>query len=138
MRGQRSGYRAVKELNFHSPWADFGFTKDEIREIARSKGFSFYDKPSLTCLASRIPFGFRINEEKLEMVEIAENAVLRVSGVKQVRVRNYDGVAVIEVGEGELDKILGVAERVRDDVKAAGFRAVLLDPDGYREGKKLF
>ncbi len=136
LRGHRPGYRAVKELNVYSPWVDFGFTKEEIREIARSRGFSFHDRPSLACLATRIPFGFRIDEEKLRMVDNAENAVLRIAGVRQVRVRNYDGVAVIEVDE--IDKILSVAERVRDEVKRAGFRAVLLDLDGYSTGKKLF
>ncbi len=138
LEGHRPGYRAVKELNVYSPWVEFGFSKDEIREIARSRGYSFYDKPSLACLATRIPFGRVIDEEQLKMVDQAENMVLRLGGVKQVRVRKYGDVAVIEVGENEVSKFLSVAERVRDKVKGVGFKAVLLDLDGYREGKKLF
>ncbi|AIG98566.1 hypothetical protein AFULGI_00018090 [Archaeoglobus fulgidus DSM 8774] len=135
----RPGYRAVRELDgVNSPWVEFGITKEEIREIARSMGYSFHDKPSMACLASRIPFGIEIDEGKLKMVDEAEEAVIELAGVKQVRVRNYDGVAVVEVAGDELKKLLNCAEKVRDKLKKIGFRAVLIDLEGYRSGKRLF
>ena len=135
----RPGYRAVREMDrVFSPWAEFGITKEEIRSIARSMGFSFYSKPSLACLASRIPFGIEIDERKLKMVDEAENSVIEIAGVRQVRVRNYDSVAVVEVGEDEINRLLEKATKVRDRLKEIGFRHVLVDLDGYRMGKRLF
>lgn len=139
LSGHRPGYKAVREFEIvYSPWVEFGFTKEEIREIARLKGYSFHGKPSLACLASRIPFGIIIDERKLKMVDFAEEEVIKLAGVRQVRVRNYDGVAVIQVEKSEIVNILSVAERIRDALKDLGFRAVLLDLDGYESGKKLF
>lgn len=137
--GHRPGYNAVKEMGkVYSPWAEFGITKDEIRSIAKSMKFSFYDKPSLACLATRIPFGIEIDEQKLKMVDKAENSVIEIAGVRQVRVRNYGGIAVVEVGEDEIKKLLEEATKVRDRLKKIGFRHVLVDLDGYRTGKMLF
>jgi len=58
--------------------------------------------------------------------------------VRQVRVRNYDSVAVVEVGEDEINRLLEKATKVRDRLKEIGFRHVLVDLDGYRMGKRLF
>jgi len=139
LSGHRPGYRAVEEIDrVFSPWAKFGITKDEIRSIAKSMGFSFYDKPSLACLATRIPFGIEIDEQKMKMVDEAENSVIEIAGVRQVRVRNYDGVAVVEVGEDEINKLLEKATKVRDRLKEIGFKSILIDLDGYRTGKQLF
>lgn len=141
LKGHRPGYRAVLEFkNVYSPWAEFGITKDEIRLIARSMGFSFYNKPSLACLASRIPFGTEIDENKLKMVDKAENAVIEIAEIEQVRVRNFDGKAVIEVESNELPKILNedIIKRLRERLQMIGFSSVLLDLEGYRTGKISF
>jgi len=138
LSGHRPGYRAICELdNVYSPWADFGITKDEIRLIAKSMGFTFHDKPSLACLASRIPFGIEINGVKLRMVDEAENAVAEIAAVKQVRVRNFNGVAIVEVGADEIAKILNenVAIKIKERLLKLGFKSVLLDLEGYKTGK---
>jgi uncharacterized protein len=133
----RPGYRAVEEeKRIISPWVKFGFEKEEIREIARVLGLSICDSPSLPCLATRIPYGFRITEEALRMVDEAENYIIGTLGVKNLRVRNLDKVAVIELDEGEFNKILDrtAVLKVRLKLHELGFRSVLLDLDGYREG----
>ena len=138
LKGHRPGYMAVLELeNVYSPWAMFGFTKEEIREIAKSRGYSFWDKPSVACLSSRIPFYTPIDENSLKMVDEAENYVIEVAGVRQVRVRKIDGRAVIEVGSDEVEKLLNkeVANKIVSKLKALGFKTVLLDLEGYRTGK---
>ena len=138
LQGHRPGYKAVAELeNVYSPWAMFGFTKDEIREIARKKGYSFWNKPSVACLSSRIPFYTPIDENSLKMIDEAENYIIELANVKQVRVRKIDGRAVIEVGEDEVEKLFDreIAEKVVSKLKSLGFKAVLLDLEGYRTGK---
>lgn len=138
LKGHRPGYKAIREFSMvHSPWAEFGFTKEEIREVARSMGYSFHDKPSLACLASRIPFGIKIDEGRLRMVDEAENAIIEIAGVRQVRVRNFDGMAIIEVDRDEREKFFNkaVMDEIAERLKKIGFRYVLLDMEGYRTGK---
>ena len=138
LREDRPGYRAVKELDrVHSPWAKFGFTKDQIRDLAKKMGYSFSDNPPLACLATRIRDG-EIDERKLKMVDTAENAIIRIAKVRQVRVRYYNSVAIIEVENNEIDKIAHKASEIKNELKNIGFKAVLLDLEGYRSGKTLF
>lgn len=134
LRAHRPGYRAVVECGVLSPWVICGATKSEIRSIARSLGFSFHNAPSLACLATRIPFGIRISAEKLEMVDEAENSVIRISGVKNVRVRFIDGFAVVEVERDEITKVFEKREELREALTNLGFRDVFVNPAGYRSG----
>ena len=57
MRSSRAGLRAVRELGTHSPLADVGLTKEEVRHLSKELGLPTAVKPSSACLASRIPFG---------------------------------------------------------------------------------
>lgn len=138
LKGHRPGYNAVREMEMvYSPFAELGITKGEIREIAKIMGYSFHDKPSLACLASRIPFGIRIDERKLKMVDDAESFIIRRLGVRQIRVRNFGEMAVIEVGREERDRFFDekIMDEVVEELKKIGFKLVLLDMEGYRTGK---
>ncbi|MEM4155152.1 MAG: hypothetical protein QXQ38_00325 [Archaeoglobaceae archaeon] len=99
-------------------------------------GFSFHDLPSLACLATRIPYGLRISPEILERIDKAENVSLEILGVKNVRVRDLNGIAVIEVEQKELSKVLDSQRlfELRKCLHELGFRSVLLNLDGYGEG----
>jgi len=138
LRGHRPGYNAVKEMEMvHSPFAELGITKREIREIARIMGYSFHNKPSLACLASRIPFGTRIDEKKLKMIDDAESLIIKKVGVRQIRVRNFDEMAIIEVDREERNKFFNekIMDEIVEELKKIGFKLVLLDMEGYRTGK---
>ncbi|MET1125178.1 MAG: ATP-dependent sacrificial sulfur transferase LarE [Archaeoglobaceae archaeon] len=137
LKEHRPGFRAARELGVRSPWAELGVTKEQIRSLAKELGFSFHDRPSLACLATRIPFGVGIDEAELRMIDAAENALIEVCGVRQVRVRNYRGVAIVEVERGELGKVFEKADIVREKLKELGFKAVLLDLDGYASGAHI-
>ena len=139
LQEHRPGYRAVKEMEgVYSPWVELGVTKDEIRKIADEMGFSFSDKPSLACLATRIPYGEEINGEKLRMIDLAENAIIRIADVRQVRVRYYSGVGVIEVERNEIQRVAEKGDEIWEALRNIGFKAALLDLEGYRSGKVLF
>lgn len=131
----RPGYRAIKEFSkVFSPWADFGIKKEEIRAIARLMGFSFYKNPPLACLATRVPFGVRITPEILRIVDEAENTVIRVANVENVRVRNLEGNAVVEVESSEIPKILEKRDEIKKFLIGIGFQEVFVNPKGYRSG----
>jgi len=140
LKGHRPGFKAVQEVkSVFSPWMACGFTKEEIRRVAGQLGLSVSDKPALACLASRIPFNERITAEKLSRIEKAEQAVKAIAGVKQVRVRDHNGLARIEVGAAERALFCNVAvqDRVAVELKRLGFVFVAFDLEGYRSGSML-
>jgi uncharacterized protein len=102
-------------------------------------GLSVHDKPALACLASRIPFNQKITAEKLIRIDRAEQAVRTISGIKQVRVRDHNGLARIEVAKWERVLLCNVEvlDRVAAELKALGFVYVTFDLEGYRSGSML-
>jgi len=138
--GHRPGFKAIKEReNVFSPWAETGFTKEEIRTLAQKFELSIHDKPALACLASRIPFGEQITEERLERVGRAELLIKKISGVRQLRVRDHNGLARIEVGRNERVLLFnsGIVDKIVEELKQLGFKFITLDLEGYRTGSML-
>jgi pyridinium-3,5-biscarboxylic acid mononucleotide sulfurtransferase len=136
----RPGFKAVQEAkDVYSPWMTNGFTKDEIRQVAKQMGLSVHDKPALACLASRIPFNQKITAEKLKRIDKAEQTIRAITGIKQVRVRDHNGLARIEVAKWErvLFCNLEVLDRVASELKALGFDYMTFDLEGYRSGSML-
>ncbi|MFH0859971.1 MAG: ATP-dependent sacrificial sulfur transferase LarE [Candidatus Altiarchaeota archaeon] len=133
LEGHRPGYKAVREHGIFTPLADAGFTKDDVRALARLLGLSNSEKPSTACLSSRIPAGTRITEENLRAVEAAED-FLRGLGVGQVRVRHIGDAARIEVLESDFHKVMKNRNQIAERFQAFGFRNVSLDLKGYRTG----
>ncbi len=131
----RPGMKAACELSVRSPLVEAEITKDEIRELSRQMGLPTWDKPSMACLASRFPYGETITPEKLERVEKAER-FLREKGFRQVRVRNYDRLARIEVDPEEIEHLTSVPvkEEVTAALKELGFIYVSVDIEGFRSG----
>ncbi len=140
LRDHRPGFKAVQEVKgVFSPWMINGFTKDEIRQVAKQMGLSVYDKPALACLASRIPFNEKITAEKLCRVDKAEQDIRSITGVKQVRVRDHNGLARIEVGKTDIPLFFcsDVLDKVAGELKNLGFKYVTIDLEGYRSGSML-
>ena len=136
----RPGFKAVKEMkHVHSPWVDAGLTKEEIRIIAQKIGLSIRDKPANACLASRIPFYERITREKLERIGIAERTVRELTGIQQLRIRDHNGLARIEVKRGDWKQIcrVKILDEIAKKLKELGFRFVTIDAEGYRSGSML-
>lgn len=131
----RPGARAAQEYGVGSPLKEAGLTKAEIREISRSLGLPTWDKPPLACLASRFPYGTKIEPENLKRVEEAEK-FLKGMGFREVRVRHHEDLARIELGRDELGR--ASSKKARDDItkrfKELGYTYVALDLQGYRSG----
>ncbi len=127
----RPGIGAASELGVWQPLLEFGLTKDEVRIAARDAGLPVWDKPAAACLASRIECGERITEERLDMVERAEN-YLSDLGFSNVRVRYAKSDARIELPPEEIKRAATLAKEIVEKLKAFGFRRVSLDLEGYR------
>lgn len=133
----RPGIKALKGNGVKSPLVEVGFTKNAVREYARKVGLSVYDRPSNSCLASRIPWGQHVTAERLARIEKGEIMIKQIFGAKQVRIRDFDGMASIEVGSDEI-KLLSDKTKLSEliySLKQIGFTTITIDPEGYKPGK---
>jgi uncharacterized protein len=131
----RPGMRAAERLGIVAPLLAAGLSKADVRALAADAGLAVADKPAGACLASRIPVGTEVTRGRLEQIERAETA-LRGLGFRQLRVRHHGEVARIELDRDEAPRMLepGLRRRAVRAVRAAGYRFVALDLDGYRQG----
>jgi len=131
----RPGRMAAIKYNVRSPLIEAGITKEEVRKLSRQLGLSTWDKPSSPCLSSRFPYGQRITKEALRRVEKAED-FLRSLGFHEIRVRDHNGSARIEVGEDEIELLLMPEKRkiIPETLKSLGYKFVSIDLDGYKTG----
>jgi pyridinium-3,5-biscarboxylic acid mononucleotide sulfurtransferase len=136
LQDYRPGIQAAKERGARSPLAELGITKMEVREIARSIGLPWWNKPAQPCLSSRFPYGEEITIPKLNRVGRAE-IYLRKLGYENVRVRSSGDTAKIELPVELIQKF--VAENSLSELvttfQSFGFMYVTLDLEGYRSGK---
>jgi pyridinium-3,5-biscarboxylic acid mononucleotide sulfurtransferase len=135
LKDHRPGLKAAEELGVIAPLIEAQLSKDEIRFLSREMGLATWDKPSMACLASRIPYGDPITEKKLRMVAECE-AVLVALGFKQFRVRHHGTVARIEVEISQLKKLfdLRIREEIIKKFREIGFNHVTVDLEGYISG----
>ena len=131
----RPGLQAVAELGVKSPLREVQLSKQEIRALSRQFGLPTWEKQSFACLSSRFPYGETISEEKLHMVDQAEQLLLDL-GFSQVRVRIHGTIARIELLPQEFPKLMEEAtrEQVNQAFRSYGFSYVALDLQGYRTG----
>ncbi len=134
MNDFRPGNRAAEEMNILSPLVYAGLRKDEIREISKEIGIRIWNKPASPCLATRIPYGKKITEKAIEMIDKAEE-FLEDLGFKEVRVRYYGELAKIEVPENMLTYVIDKRNEISKKLKEIGFSFISLDIDGFFSGK---
>ena len=132
---ERPGHAAARAWGVRSPLVEAGLSKVDVRELARELKLSNWDKPAAACLSSRIQRGTPITVEKLSRVEQAEAFVLG-QGFRQVRVRDSEGTARVEVDSTEVPRLLEpeLGASIIDYLRQLGFASVTLDPAGYRQG----
>lgn len=133
LKDYRPGISASNEMNIWHPFVDSGITKEDIRYLASKMGLPVWNKPSSACLASRIPYGERITEEGLKMIEEAEG-YLRSLGFGQLRVRAQGRTARIELLNSDLEKAIKCRESIVSKLKSFGFKYIALDLEGFRSG----
>ena len=131
----RPGRQAAREHGVRSPLDEVELSKDDIRLLSRAAGLPTWDVPASACLSSRIPYGSEVTEEKLRMIEAAEN-VLRDVGFRVFRVRHHETVARLEIAKDEMARALepSVADHLARELRALGYQHVTVDLQGYRLG----
>ncbi len=132
----RPGLQAVKELEIKSPLRHADLNKEDIRALSREMGLPTWEKQSFACLSSRFVYGELISEERLGMVDKAEQFLLD-RGFHQLRVRvhgNEGALARIEIEPKEFPKLMEIAPEIHAYLHDLGFTYVTMDLAGYKTG----
>lgn len=131
----RPGIKALKELEIISPLKEVGLKKEEIRRLSKEFSIPTWDKPSMACLASRIPYGTKITYENLKAVEKCE-AYLLEHGYRGFRVRYHGDIARIELQPKDIRGFVESPdiEDLINYFKEVGFTYITLDLEGYKVG----
>lgn len=131
----RPGLKAAEELGFFAPLAEAGFTKADIRRLSKEMGLETWDKPSQSCLATRIPYGEKILNDDLLRVDEAER-LIQTLGFEQVRVRCHGKLARIEVAQELAKKLLDdpARSKITTQFEKIGFEYISIDINGYTTG----
>lgn len=115
----RPGRKALEELGIHSPLAESGITKDEIRRLGRALGFEAPDQAARPCLLTRFPYGVCPTKAQLDLIAEVEHwiATHPTYHTLRFRLRFPDGVTPsLHVEESSM-KIVGLEEL--EDLKEA-------------------
>jgi len=131
----RPGIKAATEHGVISPLAEVGLTKTDIRTLSQKMNLPTWDKPAQACLASRVAYGTQISSELLTRIGAAEG-LLRDLGFNQLRVRDHDTIARIELPVGKFDKLLtpSIKQKITTSFKALGYKYITIDIEGFRSG----
>lgn len=133
MHVYRPGVRALIELGVKSPLRDVLFSKDDVRRLANELGISVANRPSTPCMATRFPYGSKLDYNDLKKVDDAESFI-RNLGYYNVRVRVHRDIARIEIDINDMDRFLQDKDKINTFLKELGYTYITLDLEGFRSG----
>jgi uncharacterized protein len=131
----RPGLQAAMERGVVAPLVDAGFTKADVRALARKWRLSNSEKPATPCLASRVPVGTEVTPERLAQIEAVEE-FLRLNDVWPARARWHEAVVRLEIPAEMFERVVTDPLRgeLRRACRKAGFKFVALDLGGLQSG----
>lgn len=129
----RPGLKAVRELKVHSPLQEAGFSKADIRAFAEDLSISVAKRPSAPCMATRLPYGERLDFEALEKLDQGEE-YMRKLGFSIVRLRLHNDIVRIEINPEQFENFMKKREEIVSYLKQLGFWYITLDMEGFRSG----
>lgn len=133
----RPGLQAAAERQVRSPLADLGWSKSDVREVARDLGIPIWDAPASPCLASRIQYGLAVTPGRLAQVERGEAFLRSLGVVGDLRVRHHGEWVRIESTSSGREVIQSRREQVEAFFRSEGIDRIEIDPRGYRRGSLL-
>lgn len=129
----RPGIQALRELGVVSPLAQCGLAKRDVKAFAADLGISVASRPSMPCMATRLPYGTSFDMEVLKRIEKGEDYLRSMFG-GNVRLRLHGDIVRIEVDADKFEKAIDKRLEICDTLKAMGFLYITLDLEGFRSG----
>ena len=133
IKDYRPGALVLKEKGIESPLRTCGFRKEDIRALSFTLGLPIHNKPSESCLATRVPYGTPITREILGTIDRSESFIKSL-GIQTVRIRHHGPVARIEVEPSDFQTVLAYRREIENALVGEGFTYVALDLNGYVTG----
>lgn len=133
LHAYRPGLRALKELGVKSPLAHCHLTKEEVRELAAELSVSAASRPSTPCMATRLPYGARLDYELLHRIEEGE-AYLRTILSGNIRLRLHGEIVRLEADAEQLPAVLEQRSEIIRKLRKLGFSYITIDLEGFRSG----
>ncbi|MCX8009548.1 MAG: ATP-dependent sacrificial sulfur transferase LarE [Ignavibacteria bacterium] len=130
----RPGRKSAMEYNVVSPLIECGFTKQDVRELAKYYKIPNHNKPSAPCLSSRVPYGTPIDLATLTKIAQAEK-IVKEKGFYNVRVRHYGNKAKVEVDKHDVSRLKSIYNEIKKSFSIVGYSEVEIDPEGFKSGK---
>ncbi len=137
LKDRRPGLYAIHELGVKTPLVDAGFDKNDIRTCSRDMGLDTWDIPSSSCLATRIPHGLEITQDRLQKISRFEEGVGKL-GFKGCRVRLHplqSDTVFLQILRDDFDRFArpGMRTAIVRFFQKADIQGIFLDLQG-REG----
>ena len=101
--GERPGMQALRELRVASPLRECGLTKADIRVLSREAGLFTWDKPSSSCLATRVAQDQPLTRDLLRRIEAGEMALMEL-GFSDFRLRVRGDDALLQVTADQMEQ----------------------------------
>ena len=120
LTAHRPGQKALQELGVHSPLAQAGLTKADIRLAAARLDLEAPDQPSRACLLTRFPYDRRVTVADLEAVGRVEDG-LSALGLSRFRFRVTGRERnLLQIHPDESHALRDQEEHLRDLIAGAG------------------
>lgn len=113
---ERAGFVALAELGVVSPLREAGITKDDVRNFSKTEGVKTWNKPSYSCLATRIQSGDKITKDKLQKIEQGESVLLEY-GFSNFRLRLKEKGATLELDVGDSEKYEAISSEIKSKLQ---------------------
>lgn len=129
----RPGRKALEKLAIISPLREAGISGSEIVAALKRSGVEERFLASSTCLATRFPYGHRLDPGEIAAIGQVE-FFLSARGIFPLRVRHIpDGVRV-ETDAARFQELLALKEELLPFCRERGLRFVTLDLGGIKSG----
>lgn len=134
LKNCRPGLQAIHELGVKTPLVQAGFDKNDVRACSRDLALDTCDIPSSSCLATRIPYGLAITEDRLRLVDYYEKG-MKSLGFTGCRVRLHpeqESTAFLQLQHADFELFFrqGLRPAVVRFFQKSGVQDIFLDLSG--------
>ena len=108
LHSHRPGLHAISEFGVATPLAAAELRKEDVRLLSRERGLDTWNQPSSSCLATRIPHGLEVTQERIQLIASFEDHLegLGFDGCR-VRLDRHNVAAVcIQLQEKDFDHFI--------------------------------